>query len=308
MLDLDWERSVPILNIDIAELQKIFAEYNNTLIVTDFKAIQIGCKNSNFMIGTNNGRFLLRMADKNNFNNEEIAFELLKDKINIPNLLFHTTNDKVNIFIYQYINGHSLQERMIEGNQCEYSWLEQVAKAAAIIHNTPKENTSKLAKLNVPPIEMWYETFLSNPTVKQRIGNELYKRIRQFIVDKQEFISIIDRYRSFVHSDFRPANMLVDKYNQIYFVDWESAWWGYTLVDIGQFFRYIKFFNDTHINLFQQTYNTFANKNIPDNWFDLSVFIDLVNPLQLLSINQETPIRNADLINIIEEKLAYFDY
>lgn len=168
MLDLDWERSAPILDVNIVELQRIFTGYNNTLIVTDFKAIQIGCKNCNFIIGTNNGRFLLRITDKNSFNNEKVAFELLKDKINIPNLLFYTTNDKVNIFIYQYINGDSLQKHIIESNQCEYYLLEQVAKAAAVIHNIPKENTSKLAKLDVPPIEMWYEAFLENPTVKQR--------------------------------------------------------------------------------------------------------------------------------------------
>lgn len=150
--------------------------------------------------------------------------------------------------------------------------------------------------------------FSRKPYGKTTIGNELYKRIRKLVIDKQEFVSIIDSYKSLVHSDFRPANMLVDKYNQVYFVDWEGVWWGYTLVDIGQFFRYIKFFNDTHINFFKQTYNTFANRKIPDNWFDLSLFIDLVNPLQLLSINQETPFRNADLINIIGGKLVYFDY
>ena len=82
---------------------------------------------------------------------------------------------------------------------------------------------------------------------------------------------------------------------------------GHSIADIGQFFRYRSFFNDTHFKLFEQIYNTFANRKLPDNWLELSLFRDLVNPLQLLSSNQEAPLRNVDLVNIIESTLAYWD-
>jgi thiamine kinase-like enzyme len=308
MLDLDWERSAPILDLGIDEMKKIFAEYDRALIITNFKIIQIGCKNSNYIVSADAGKYLLRITRRNDFSNEKAVFALLKDKINVPDLLFNAANDKINIFIYQYIYGDSLQKRIIESNECEYSLLEQVAEAAAVIHGIPQENASKLAALDVPPIEMWYEVFLNNPIVRQRLNDGIHKRIRKLIIDKQEFIPAIKRYRSLVHSDFRPANMIVDKHNQVYFVDWESAWRGYALVDIGQFFRYIQFFDDSHINLFKNTYSACANRDIPDNWFELSLFIDLVNLLQLLSIKQDAPLRNADLLNIINKKLEYFNY
>lgn len=307
-MDLDWERSVPIIDIKIDELKSIFTEYDKTLIVSDFNMIQLGCRNSNFVVCTNKGKFLLRITNIADLNNEIIAFELVKGKINIPNLLLNTTKQGANIFIYQYINGISLQEHIIESNQCDHSLLEQVAKAAAILHNTPKEKTIRLAEFDVPPFEMWYQSFLDNPTVRARIGEELRERIQRLVLDKHKFISEIDSYKSFVHCDFRPANMLVDEQKRVFFVDWESASMGHSIADIGQFFRYRTFFKDTHINLFEQIYNTFANRRLPDNWFELSLFRDLVNPLQILSSNQDTPLRNADLINIIEGTLAYWDY
>jgi len=305
MLDLNWERS-PILDIKIDEVKNIFTEYDKTLNISDFNAIQLGCKNSNFVVCTNKGKFLLRITNIADFNNEIIAYELMKGKINIPNLLFQTAKHNSNIFIYQYINGVSLQKIIIERNQCETSLLEQAAKASAIIHNTPKEKTAGLAEWDVPPFEMWYDSFLNKPTVIAVIGEEMRERIQRLVLDKQKFISEIDSYKSFIHCDFRPANMLVDEHNQVFFVDWEGAWRGHSIADIGTFLRYRQFFNDTHISLFGQIYNTFANKRLPDNWIELSLFRDLVNPLSLLS--PEAPYRNADLIAIIKETLVYWGY
>ena len=308
MLDLSWERS-PILDIKIDEVKNIFAEYDKTLNVSDFNAIQLGCRNSNFVVCTNKGKFLLRITNIAALNNEIIAYELMKGKISIPNLLFHTTKHSSNIFIYQYINGVSLQKVIIESNQCDISLLEQIAKTSANIHNTPKEKTIGLAKFDVPPYEEWYQNFLNKPTLKALIGEEMRERIQRLVLDKQKFIPEIDSCKSFIHCDFRPANMLVDEHNQVFFVDWETAWWGHSLADIGTFLRYRKFFNDTHISLFGQIYNMFANKRLPDNWVELSLFRDLVNPLQLLSSStQEAPNLHADLTAVIKETLAYWRY
>ena len=150
--------------------------------------------------------------------------------------------------------------------------------------------------------------FFDNSIVKTKLDNELHERIQRLVLSKQKLISEIDEYSSFIHCDFRPANMLVDENKQVFFVDWEAACTGHSLADIGQFLRYRSFFKDTHIKLFEQVYNTFANRKLPDNWFELSLFRDLVNPLQLLSSNQEAPFRNLDLINIIKGTLAYWGY
>ena len=307
MLDLDWERSIPIIDFKLDELKSIFAEYDNKLTVTSFNAIQLGCRNSNFAVCTNKGKFLLRTTNSGDLNNERIAYELIKNKINVPNLLFYTAKQKVNIFIYQHINSVSLQKLIIESNQCEPILLEQVAKAAAIIHNTPKEKIIGLEEFDVPPFEMWYQYFINNPTVRARVGEVIYEKLQQLVLKNQKLISEIDAYKSFIHCDFRPANMLVDENKQVFFVDWESACTVHSLADIGQFLRYRHFFRETHIALFEQVYNTFANRKLPDNWFQLSLFRDLVNPLQMLSLKQESPVRNADLINIIEGTLAYGD-
>lgn len=189
MLDLDWERSIPIIDVKLEELESILMEFDKAITVTDFSVIQLGCRNSNFIVNTNKGKFLLRIANISDLNNEIIAYELVKDRINVPKLLFHITKYKAKIFIYQYIGGVSLQKHIVEYNQCDHSLLEQVARAAAIIHNTPKEKTIKLAEFDVPPFEMWYQYFLENSIVKTQLDTELRERIQRLVLDKQELIS-----------------------------------------------------------------------------------------------------------------------
>ena len=307
MHDLDWERSKPILDIDVDEIVNIFSEYKKDILIIDFSPIQSGCRNSNYVVNTSKGKYLLRISDNSSFNNEITAFEIVKKRINVPDLLFYKTKSEYTYHIYQYINGVSLQEHIIDNGKCDNFLLEQVANTAAIIHNTPKEEANKLKTLDVPPYKIWYQVFLDNSTVRDRIGSKLYERIKQLVADKQELISQIDSYKSFIHGDFRPLNMLVDENRSIYFIDWEASWWGHTLADIGQFFRYRTFFSNEDIHLFEKIYNAYADKKLPSNWFELSLFRDLVNPLQLLSIKNETPLRNADLINVIEGILAFWN-
>ena len=99
MLDLDWERYVPLMDIHIDDIQKIFAQYDKTLTVSGFEAIRLGCRNSNYAVGTNRGKFLLRVTNSADFNNEPVAYRLVKDRVTIPALLFHTTAPYGRIFI-----------------------------------------------------------------------------------------------------------------------------------------------------------------------------------------------------------------
>ena len=308
MLDLSWERTLPLLDAGLPEITDMMASFDKTIHVTDFVAMRIGCKNSNFLVQTNRGKFLLRVTDKHGFNNERSVYDLVKDKVRVPTLLFHADNGQVRFFIYQFIDSISLQQRILNDNQCAHSLLMQVAKAAAILHNTPRNETSSLAKLNVPPYEAWYKVFLENPTVKRKMGERLLERTHRLVSDKYIDIKAIDNYQSLIHCDFRPANMLVDEADQVWVVDWEGACWGHSLADIGQFFRYRNLFHDTDVTVFEETYNTHATRKLPEDWFELSRFRDLVNPLQLLSTEQETPKRDADLLRIVEDTLQHWGH
>lgn len=80
----------------------------------------------------------------------------------VPCLFFYTSKHNAKIFIYQYINGISLQKHIIENGQCDCSLLEQAAESAAVVHNTTMEKTSGPAEYDLPSFEMWYQYFPDN--------------------------------------------------------------------------------------------------------------------------------------------------
>lgn len=308
MPDLEWERSIEIQPTNYIELNRIFKRFDSTLTVLDYSIINLGCRNSNYKVVTNKGEYLLRISPVTEINNEKAACDLLYGVICMPKLLYCSSNNEVSIFIYEFIEGVPLQKLILENNRCETEVIKQAAKAAALIHNFKEDMLSGFAELKgIPPYELWCGYFLNNPFVKERLGNELLSKLNLCILKRSNMIPEIEGYTSLIHCDFRPANMLLDNNNRLFFVDWEYAGIGHSLADIGQFFRYRQYFNKTDMTIFENYYNEYSNIKLPVNWIELSLFRDLVNPLQMLSYKQEAPLKYGDLISIIKATVDYWN-
>lgn len=307
-MDNFWERSIPLYNIDLTEIKRIFHDFNNKLAVLSYHEVNIGCRNSNFIVDTNLGTYFLRISppNDNGYVNEKAVLRLLKNIINIPTLYYTAIYKNRICLIYAYINTVSLQSICSDCTHFNNDIIRQVARSAALIHNFKGESINEFTKLDLPPYSTWYELFLNNSNASRRLGNEIVKRVKRLVSENETNLYIIDSFKSLIHSDFRPANMVIDNNNMVFFVDWEGAGMGHTLADIGQFFRYRNCFDEEQFSLFETEYNEYATVHLPKNWFDLSKLRDLVNPLQMIGANEELPMKYEDLQCIILDTLEYF--
>jgi len=284
-MDNIWERSMPLYRIDLSEMNIIFHNFDNSIKVLSFKEINVGCRNSNFIVETNLGTYFLRISppNDNGYVNEKAVLKLLKNIINMPTLHYSTIFKDRICLIYEYINAVSLQSRCSDSVYLENDIIQQVAKTAALIHNFKGEGINEFIKLDLPPYITWYEIFLNNSNTRRRLGNETIERVKKLIREYESSLCVIESYQSLIHRDFRPANMIVDNNNVVFIVDWEGAGMGHALADIGQFFRYRNCFKEDQMSLFETEYNKHADIHLPQNWFDLGKLRDLVNPLHMRS-------------------------
>lgn len=308
-MDTKWERSIPIHDISLEYIMDIFKIWNENIVVRDYRAIRLGCRNSNYIVSTQKGEYLLRVSlDKKSYQNEINVYQKVDDVVNVPRLYHSMVYNGICVLIYEYIESTSLQKIFEDSSYDKTDAIAQVAKALAMIHNLGLNNTNGLLKLDIPPFEMWYDYFLENSNVKERLGSDIIKRVRNLIIDNKQSLTKIDEYHSLIHSDFRPANMIIDNNNIVYFVDWESACKGHILADVGQLFRYGELFCTEDIECFKTYYDKAANVKLPNDFFKLSKIRDLVNPLQMLSSNANKPCMYRDLIHVIVSTLEYFGY
>jgi hypothetical protein len=309
-MDNVWERSVPFFRVSNSDLSEIFHKYDPSLMVFSFEKVGVGCRNSNFVVKTNGGYFFLRIFPhgERGYLNEKAVSGVLHNKINIPQLHFVTELDNRGCLIYEYINALSLQSRFSKNVRLDNDIIRQAAESAAIIHNFKSDDFPGLLKADFPPFYQWYDLFLNNARAAERIGPEAVERVRRLIADSDAKLPEIDRYKTFIHGDFRPANMLIDSQNRVFIVDWEFPGDGHMLADVGQFFRYRSCFDNEHLSVFETEYNKHALVSLPRGWYQLSKLRDLVNPLQMMGEKAELPLKFQDLKNLILDTLDYFGY
>jgi Predicted aminoglycoside phosphotransferase len=312
-MDDVWERSIPFYTIGIQEAIDICKEYDKSLTIVDLQPLYSGCRNSNYKVHTNKGPFLLRICPLHTANSqkEKTVSEIFSSYIRVPRLLSvseHNLTERTYL-LYEYIDGISMQEIINRTGKLEDRLLIQVAESAAYIHSADVINNGEFETLaDYPPFFGWYTLFLENKAASERLGSTVKERVERLIAAKASMLQIIDQFTSFIHSDFRPANMLVDQHNAVWVIDWELAEFGHSLADIGQFFRYTRQFTASQMNTFAAVYNSIAHRNLPDNWYALSKLRELVNPLQMIGAEGDRPAKYADLKKLIIESLAFFWY
>lgn len=284
-----WERQSPIYNLSLNEAGIILGEE-----VVKLEPVNIGLRNSNYKVSTKNNTYFLRISK--GYQNEVAAFNLIKDEINMPKLLYMRNQNDKKYLVYEYIEAESLQTKDINLNI-----VIQCAKSLSVIHNHTVND--EFIKLDYPPFEKWYDLFLDNKNCSERLGDKIVFEIKEMLKKRYKDIIEINKYNSLIHGDFKLSNLMIDKYNKVYITDFEFCNYGHILADIGQFFREEEKFSKSYIEVFEKVYNKYAVVKLPENWYSLSKLRDLINPLQLLTSEGEANNKNRDLIELVRKYL-----
>ena len=303
-MDLNWERSYPYFKISKEEIIDIFPNFKNDNII-DLKLIQMGCRNSNYEVITTKGKYLLRITsdDPPLIQNEIAMNNQLAKIINLPKILVYRKRENRYFLIYEFIEGENFSQ-YLSRNKITKNEVVEIAEIIAKIHSLIPEDIKLIKEMDLPPFERWFDYFLSNKKTLSILGEKRRKTISNYIRNNSELLAQISEYRSFIHSDFRPANMLINTAKVIYIVDWEYCTFGHSLADIGQFFRYRESFNEQDRKLLAIVYNNFARKKIPANWYSLSRLRDLINPLQMLGSVEKKLQQEVDLLKVVDDILT----
>lgn len=136
------------------------------------------------------------------------------------------------------------------------------------------------------PIPRILDTFLDDANLQRRVDNSLPQQLHDFIWQWAPLLPDLTNDSFLVHSDFGNRNILVHEVNGKWEVsavlDWEFAFSGSPLIDVGHFLRYEKTSSPLREPHFSRAFVENGG-TLPDNWRNVSRLIDLTALVELLT-------------------------
>jgi len=157
------------------------------------------------------------------------------------------------------------------------------------------------------PIPQILDRFLDSPVLQRRVRAELVDRLHNFVWSYATVLPSIETECSLVHNDFGNRNILVREENGVWSVaailDWELAFSGSPLLDVGHFLRYELDSRPMREPYFSRAFLEHGG-TLPNNWQSIVKVIDLTGLVECLTHDDLPSHVQTELLALIDATLA----
>jgi thiamine kinase-like enzyme len=249
---------------------------------------------------------------------ETAVHNLIHQHVTVPEIL-HSESTPAFAFI-EYIEGITFQQLKRTND------LKAIAQASASIGKTlaaigrfrfsaPGTLLASEASLVVgnkfiegpDPIPRILDRFLASTTFQQHAGAKLVDELHNFVWYYAPILPSLETDSSLVHNDFGNRNILVREINGVWSVaailDWEMAFSGSPLLDVGHFLRYELDTTPLREPYFSRAFVEHGG-HLPDNWKAVVKLIDLTGIVECLTHDELPSDVEAELFALVDATLA----
>ena len=317
-MEYDWERTFPFLKISKSVVENLFEGILKREKIINIIPIDEGCRTTNYIIETDGitKRYILKIfisAEQNYKKEIKLLTRLREDGTTpVPQIYRVSKHECIKgreYAIYEYKQGKTIGQTIGEGYIVTEEFVRDVAKYLAMIHKYKFRKAGFLnedlnLQIEVPALVSWYEMFMG-ANAKRRLGKDIVDNIKIIVKQNEKILLELDKDIRLVHGDFQGTNILVKDNKLSGILDWEFAMAGHPIADIGQFFRYEKYFNNNLIEVFEDEYNKNSDYKLMKDWYKISKLRDLTNLIQLINADGEMPNKYTNIkalvVNILKE-------
>jgi len=258
---------------------------------------------------------------------KEVALHsLLRAHVRVPEILHSKTDDSgVSFSVLQYINGITFQQLTSSGNVLAISdAARSVGRTLGAIGQVrfPRpgklevEKSSNQLRVGEPfitgpdSIPRLLDRFLESTVCCERLGADLTSSVRDFVWAWSSAIPNLDERPTLVHNDFGNRNILVREDNGQWVVaavlDWELAFSGSQLLDVGHFLRYEKACTPQQEPFFSQGFIE-SGGQLPEDWKAIVRVIDLTGLVECLTHENLPREVELELLELIKATVEHRD-
>lgn len=211
-----------------------------------------------------------------------------------------------------WVPGVALTDVLQQGDAAAHARAgRQVGRALATLHATRYARTGFLddALRVVEPfdgvratVEAFVSAAVTGGLAGRRLGRTASARLLRYLEAHGPRLDALDGRYALLHADCKPTNVRVTTEGRLTgLLDWEFAWAGPPLFDLGQMFRWPV--PDAYRDALLAAYRE-AGGHLPQRWRLLARLLDLLNLVGFLDEEGERPVRTRDVRALIEATLA----
>jgi len=252
---------------------------------------------------------------------KEIAVHnLIHQHVPIPEILYAESKGSPAFAFVEYVEGLTFQQLKRTNNlkaiqQASTSIGKTLAAIGRFRFPAPGRLLASEASLVVgskfiegpDPIPRILDRFLASNTFQRRAGAKLVDQLHDFIWSCAQILPSLQTDCSLVHNDFGNRNILVSEVNGVWTVaavlDWEMAFSGSPLLDVGNFLRYELDAAPLREPYFSRAFVEHGG-HLPDNWKLVVKLIDLTGLVECLTHDGLPSDVEAELFALIDATLA----
>lgn len=321
-MDHQGERRNPIIPVELGQVRQLLLPIFPGRPLSSIELVTGGYSNTNYKIQFSGAMepLLLRLfSNGEEFAKKEIELlNLLSKDFSVPKVISASYEKKEVPYCFallEWKDGKPLNQVFWQLNAGELFEVGQ--ELGRVLHQLKEFKFAQMGLLDsqlqiIDPIQdLWsfYSKFIEDCLVRGRAGERLGTNLTQKVLNlahsyRNELSSLTDS--SLVHGDFNAKNILMELQNGRWKVnavlDWEFAFSGPYLTDLGNLLRYDekfpKDFESGLVDGYQQ-----GGFQLPAGWKKTAKLLDLMNLCDFLNSKSTKPILWTDSKYLISDTL-----
>ncbi len=144
---------------------------------------------------------------------------------------------------------------------------------------------------------------LRNGLARSRLGDRLADAVRRLFAAAADRLAAADRAHGLAHGDFGGRNIIVvpaenERWRIVALLDWEQAFAGATLWDVGSLFRYTERYSDRFRERFERGYRD-AGGALARDWYRTARLLDATRVVAILDEDRDLPTVFAECRDLV---------
>lgn len=321
-----WERFQAHVDLDISTASRLLAPYV-TGDIEQLSLLSAGCANTNYKVTFKNDRLpvviRIYIRDKTALQREVAIHKLVADKVPVAAPLYFDESCILYSYPYaimEWIDGKLLREVILSKNekaisQCVFAaglYLNEL-RQIKFTHGGFFQDNLQIRPFNKEEEYLPYVlNLLNDKVIKCDLDSNLHNAVSRLVNTYSKLLPNKDE-ANLTHADYDPANMIVTqvkgKWKIAAILDWEFAYAGTYLLDIGMMLRYSHKLPNYYENNFIAGIKS-QGFNLPAEWKKQAKLMDLLCLLQLIHYNpaSERPKMNRDVVSLIVDTVQNWDF